>query len=197
MDAYKIECDCCFVEVDINNTVRCDGTVPHTFCYECMCAHLTYSYGSGSLYLPCIMKRACTGNIIQESPREDFGDIDQQIQNCEECSTGTVVDCCTCNRKIRKLAFYNYVSCQCGTVVCYECGENITHSIRRHSCGPTNNSEEPQWILDTVGVDILSTSRRYRTYFVSVANQSTMDTEWYGYSLYDSTEPVNEYDNTQ
>jgi len=121
--------------------------------------------------LSCIHQRACTGHLKTRSlvrfvkqARINFGELKPKPRT--ETNTGEIVSCFKCSRDLRKLAFYNYVSCGCGSVACYACGEDITYSVRDHPCPPVNQDREPQ-STGNKRVDepvVPSTSRRYRAH---------------------------------
>ena len=87
-------------------------------------------------------------------------------------SIGTIVNCSGCGTRIRKLAFYNYVSCECGTTVCYECGQDITTTVHKHSCNPLNRDREPKWLIGTLSITNLPGSRRSRARSMVLDSQS-------------------------
>lgn len=186
MSDNTADCDCCLSITSKKYIVQCNGVVQHNFCFECVSSYMIFGMKEGEVHLSCISKRVCLGYLIpqhmirlmecardkfmkaQESDLDDTKDKDSNI--------GTIVECSKCTRRIRKLAFYNYVACECGTVVCYECGENITYNVRKHPCSVRNHKREPRWYTEKPETVGYSTSRRYRTHS-SVAHNQNINTD--------------------
>jgi hypothetical protein len=164
-------CNCCFTEISDEFILSCDTSISHSFCFECVSGYLLSSAKEERIKLKCLLKRACSGYLSYDgivkyltSTRDIFANVMSKDTMKER--VGTIVNCFKCDKFIRKLAFYNYVSCECGTVVCYACEQDITDKTRRHLCGPTNKRREPLWVCseDLDSEPIYVTSRRYSAY---------------------------------
>jgi hypothetical protein len=149
MSQAQVQCQCCFCDMSKEVSLYCDGPCPHAFCFECVCDYMVTSMSGGRVLLNCLHKRACTGYLAKngminlvKTAKGSF--INLSKEHNKKPPVGNIVTCSTCDSSIRKLAFYNYVSCKCGTVVCYACGRDITRSIAGHSCSLVNTQREPR-----------------------------------------------------
>jgi hypothetical protein len=202
MSTNLLRCDCCYCDVPEDMSLSCAGQALHKFCFECVCSYMTSGINNGLLNFNCLLKRACVGRLITS----DIARLIDSARIAFESETvqrnapriGNIVECSTCNTSIRKLAFYNYVSCACGTVVCYECEQDITQSIHKHPCGPTNRDREPRLRKESKSSDTRPrVSRRYRTHSMQVpdtiptteANRPLQNMDYDGEETVDYYEP--------
>jgi hypothetical protein len=199
MEESTTECNCCFGEVKESLRLICTGNSTHSFCFECVCDYLLSMSNYRTLdivNLECIHKRACEGKLWHVG-------IDQFLKGCrvglellgEKLNSGNldttiedigiIVKCSTCSVSIRKLVSYNYVACRCGTVVCYECGENITHKVHRHPCSPVNERREPSWHNTTTDKEPQQReSRTFRSLQIYHSQQGAEDADHGTMTLY-------------
>jgi len=175
-------CSCCFCDIRSPVTISCDGAISHIFCSECVCRYMRSLVVDGNLKFSCMLHRACTGWILREDITVFLEHIEtllvserSMLEDSSDSTTGNIVNCFNCSKSIRKLACYNYVACGCGTIACYGCGEDITHTVNRHSCSPYIKAKEKCPSRDEKTTQTgPTTSRRYQA--SSQLNNSQRDT---------------------
>lgn len=66
MSSSTIECLCCFSDIPKSNTIKCNGSKQHRFCFDCMRSRITTSLDTHKIELGCMNTGECSGEFLEQ-----------------------------------------------------------------------------------------------------------------------------------